>query len=265
MNQNPNMDCVLSPKRTPSLHAQRSQVHPLIWNVHAELIFRTQTRYDGLDSIRNREIDAVLLNEECLGPYSSVIHARLFVASNVGGERVGSKRDCDNEKKLNRCVKIKKMKWGMAGHTHGSVFAREAGPEHVRQGEFDPLSDVKVQDVSLAPELVDHLRIDEMIHRTTYLRNFPSSSRFEQYMQPPPGTMHVRTTREKIHHTFDVPSSSMTARRTEDESPRGCYERKESRGIANRNENKKKTLTKKRNLTSTMYLSSFCPSLPRFQ
>jgi hypothetical protein len=103
------------PKRTPSLHAQRSQVHPLIWNVHAELIFRTQTRYDGLDSIRNREIDAVLLNEECLGPYSSVIHARLFVASNVGGERVGSKRDCDNEKKLNRCVKIKKNEMGDGG------------------------------------------------------------------------------------------------------------------------------------------------------
>ncbi len=42
--------------------------------------------------------------------------------------------------------------------THGTVFARETGPEHVRQRDFYPLPDVEVQDVALAPELVDHLR-----------------------------------------------------------------------------------------------------------
>jgi hypothetical protein len=46
---------------------------------------------------------------------------------------------------------------GARAGTHGSVFARKARPEHVRQGEFDPLTDVKVQYVSLAPKLVDHL------------------------------------------------------------------------------------------------------------
>lgn len=64
--------CPLSPQNVITLHAQRSQVHPLIWNVNAELIFRPQTRYDGLDSIRNSEVDAVLLNEESLRPHTII-------------------------------------------------------------------------------------------------------------------------------------------------------------------------------------------------
>ncbi len=62
--------------RNPSSHAQRSQVHSLIRNVHAELIFRAKTRHDGLDSVRDGQIDAVLIDEESLCRFREVVSGR---------------------------------------------------------------------------------------------------------------------------------------------------------------------------------------------
>ena len=65
------------PHRSPSSsHAQRSQVHSLIRNVHAELIFRAKTRHDGLDGVRDGQIDAVLSDEESLCRFREVVFGR---------------------------------------------------------------------------------------------------------------------------------------------------------------------------------------------
>ena len=66
MTETATLYCSSPPHIAISSHAQRSQVHSLIRNVHAELIFRAKTRHDGLDGVRDGQIDAVLFDEESL-------------------------------------------------------------------------------------------------------------------------------------------------------------------------------------------------------